>query len=64
VKKRGAGCLLTSVKTKLSFQLSEEQLEKVRAIAEARGISMSDVLREILRAEVEKPEKRRRATKR
>lgn len=60
MKKRGAGCLLTSVKTKLSFQLTEEQLEKVRSIAEARGISMSDVLREILRAEVEKPEKRRR----
>jgi len=60
VKKRGAGCLLTSVKTKLSFQLSEEQLEKVRSIAEARGISMSDVLREILRAEVEKKPKSRR----
>ena len=60
MKKRGAGCLLTSVKTKLSFQLSEEQLEKVRSIAEARGISMSDVLREILRAEVEKKPKSRR----
>jgi predicted DNA binding CopG/RHH family protein len=60
VKKRGAGCLLTTVKTKLSFQLSEEQLEKVRSIAEARGVSMSDVLREILRAEVEKKPKSRR----
>ncbi len=60
MKKRGAGCLLRTVKTKLSFQLSEEQLEKVRSIAEARGISMSDVLREILRAEVEKKPKSRR----
>lgn len=60
MKKRGAGCLLTTVKTKLSFQLSEEQLEKVRSIAEARGVSMSDVLREILRAEVEKKPKSRR----
>lgn len=60
MKKRGAGCLLLTVKTKLSFQLSEEQLEKVRSIAEARGISMSDVLREILRAEVEKKPKSRR----
>jgi hypothetical protein len=49
-----------NVKTKLSFQLTEEQLEKVRSIAEARGVSMSDVLREILRAEVEKKPKSRR----
>ena len=60
MKKRAAGCLLTTVKTKLSFQLSEEQLEKVRSIAEARGVSMSDVLREILRAEVDKKPKSRR----
>lgn len=59
---RKTGSVIPSVNTKMSVVLKPEQIAKLRAFAEERELSMSDVVREIVRGYAsqvdEKPVKR------
>jgi len=62
VQIRETGSVMPNVNTKMSVVLKPEQIAKLRAFAEERELSMSDVVREIVRGYAsqidEKPAKR------